>query len=517
VPILSEVGPVGLLGAAADILDGAGERFPTPGALAMALNPKTVQTPALDLVDAALVDAFEHPGSRLIITMPPQEGKSTRVGQYFPLWVLQRRPQTQIMMVSYADSLVKRNSRKVRDHVRVDGAKLGLAPNPDAQNLDRWELAGPPYARGALQAVSINGQMSGHTAELMIIDDPHKGPKDADSKVLSEQVWDWWSAVGNTRLVGLDVVVLILTRWRVDDLAGRLLAAPDGHRWKVLNIPAEACHDPERGEVDILGRKPGEFMQSATRRLEAWPARKVATSPRDWEAMYQGSPTLQQGGMFPKDKAKYYEYPIWVEHEDGYCEVPLSGQADEYLMASWDMTFKDTKKSDYVVGQMWLVRGVDMYLLEQVRGRMPFTEAADSVQAMGVKWPQCNLHLIEDKANGSAVLDVLSKRVAGMVPVTPTESKEARAAAVSPFWEAGNVHLPRFLPCAGQIVTEAANFPYGQHDDQVDAMTQALRRGLVRVGQGHVWMEYLRRKQEEETAKAGKQLVKEVETWTASQ
>jgi predicted phage terminase large subunit-like protein len=164
---------------------------------------------------------------------------------------------------------------------------------------------------------------------------------------------------------------------------------------------------------------------------------------------------------------------------------------------SWDMAFKDTKGSDYVVGQVWARIGAQAFLVDQVHRRMSFTETLAAFEFLVAKWPQATAKLVEDKANGPAVISMLQKRIAGIVPITPVDSKYARATAVAPFVEAGNVFLPAAevqLFDADGLVDEAAAFPNSQHDDQVDATSQALRR-LFLDGAGHAdWVAFLHRK-----------------------
>jgi predicted phage terminase large subunit-like protein len=148
---------------------------------------------------------------------------------------------------------------------------------------------------------------------------------------------------------------------------------------------------------------------------------------------------------------------------------------------SWGMTFKDSAGSDFVVGQVRGKRGADVFLLEQMRGRWTFTETLQRVQALAARWPQARTKLVEDKANGTAVIDSLRKKVSGLIAINPTESKTARAEAVSPFVEAGNVHLPApaIAPWIGEFIDELTSFPSAAHGDQVDAMTQALQRLML--------------------------------------
>lgn len=465
-------------------------RWDTPGDLAAMLDGRNIQTPALELIDAALVEAYNTPDSRLIISMPPQEGKSTRVSVMFPLWVLAQDKSKAVVLTSYSDRLVRKNSKHVRNYITTDGDKMGLALARDSRSATQWQLK---KERGGMYAVSIGGSLTGEPADLIIIDDPHKGAKEAESENQREDVWEWWLSTASARLGAGASVVMILTRWHEDDLAGRFLNAEDGHVWKYINIPAQADHNPDKGETDILGRKPGEFMKSARgRSVDQWQATKLRQTARNWNALYQGRPSSAAGTVFKRDQWRFYDAPLWTTNDAGANICTGDG---DVLIQSWDMAFKDTKGSDFVVGQVWLKRGPNAYLLDQVRRRMSFTESVKAVDALTAKWPQTDTKLIEDKANGTAVLDVLRARMSGLIAISPKESKLARASAVTWAIEAGNVFLPadRLAPWAEPLIEEAASFPTGAHDDQVDALTQALNRLMVNAGASAAWMEYGRR------------------------
>jgi predicted phage terminase large subunit-like protein len=453
----------------------------TPGELAQRLDPNTVNTPALQKVDEAIVETINTSDGRLIITMAPQEGKSTRVAKDTPIWLLEDRPELRIVTASYNQKLANRNGRAIRDTITAN-PDLGMRIASDNGAASEWQLAGH---RGGVLSVGIGAGLTGRPADVLIIDDPIKDRKEADSITFRDSRWDWWTDVGSTRLAPGAPVIVILTRWHTDDLAGRLLAAADGHIWRVLNIPAQADHRPEKGETDVLGRQPGEFMVSARRdertkqpRTNAqWEAIKLRSGSRTWASLYQGSPTRQAGAILKRDKWKYFPEPLWFVRDDGAHIVP---DCDE-MIQSWDLTFKDTTDSDFVVGQVWMRRGPNAYLLHQVRRRMDFVESGQALKDMTAAWPQALLKLVEDKANGPAVIASLSATISGIVPEDPQGSKEARAHAISPFQEAGNLWLPdpQLAPWVGGFVDECADFPNSANDDQVDTTTQAVNRLLL--------------------------------------
>lgn len=454
-----------------------------PGEMAQALDPKTVQTPALQMIDDALRELVNTEDGRLIISMPPQEGKSQRTSRRFPLWALTRNPDLRIAIASYELGVARRWGRAIRDDIITHGEVLGLRVRDDLSAQHEWQLAGH---EGGVYTAGIGGALTGRPVDLAIIDDPIKDREQADSQVYRERVWDWWTDVMATRLAPGAPVVLILTRWHHDDLAGRLLAAEDGHLWKVINIPAQADHRPEKGERDPLGRAPNEFMESARgRTARQWEAIKVRSGTRTWASLYQGHPTPDTGNMFPRDGWARYDRALWITRMDGTRIIPeLGHDGDSELVQSWDFTFKDTKSSDYVVGQVWLRRGVQTFLLDQVRGRLSFSASCQAMKDLTARWPQAVAKLVEDKANGPAIINALGAQVGGIIAVEPEGSKYARASAVSPFVEAKNIVLPDPVLVDGtawvsELTEEAADFPGGAHDDTVDAMSQANHRLLL--------------------------------------
>lgn len=466
--------------------------------MAAELDPDTVQTPALDLIDAALVDVAEGRCKRLMIFVPPQEGKSQRVSRRFPLWLLTKRPSSRIVIASYERNIARRWGRTIKTDIATHGDLLGLSVRDDTAAAHEWQLAGE---EGGLYCVGTGGALTGRPADVMVIDDPHKGRKEADSLIQREAVWDWWTETARTRFGRETPIVLVQTRWHEDDLAGRLLKH-DRAAWRVINIPAQADHKPEEGETDPLGREPDEYLESTRGRHLTRPIGKCATHPvgvetpdggrreccdwddikhdvgtRGWVALYQGKPAPAKGMIFNREWWQEYDQPQWFVRDNGAHE-PIS--FDE-LIISVDCAFKKTEGSDYVAMQVWGRRGLHAYLLDQVHDRMTFVETCDALRRLAAKWPKALLKLVEDTANGPAVVNSLARKVPGLVPVTPDGSKVARAAAVSPFVEAKQVYLPapELAPWVGGLIAEAAQFPQSPHDDRVDAMSQALNRLLL--------------------------------------
>lgn len=426
------------------------------------IDPRTIQTPALDLIDQHLEWALRTPDARLIITMPPQEGKTSRVSRDFTIRLLLDDPNRRIVIGSYGQNLANRLGRQTRNAI-INNPQFGLKISNDHGAASEWSL---DENDGGILAVGRGAGVTGHPAHALIIDDPLKDRQEADSKTIRDTCWEWWTDALSARLAPGAPVVLVLTRWHEDDLAGRLIAADHANEWRVLNIPAE-CENPA---IDPLGRKLGEFMTSARGRTQTqWERRKNTAGPRTWASLYQGRPSPAEGDIFPRKAWTRYEQPRWQQSPDGACWVP-----EGKLIQSWDLAFKDGKNSDYVVGQVWQQIGAHSFLLDQVRGQFGFSETCNQIRALTAKWPQATTKLVEDKANGPAVIDALNRVIPGLIPVNPQGGKEARASAVQPLVIAGNIHIPTFTPWAAALIEEAAAFPNATHDDQVDALTQAL-------------------------------------------
>ena len=255
--------------------------------------------------------------------------------------------------------------------------------------------------------------------------------------------------------------------------------------------------------------RPGELL---------WPARegpaeiaraKRAMGSYAYAGQYQQRPAPQEGGILKRHWWRFWRPPgrelppVRVRLADGgtaeieAVELPRL----EEVVQSWDMAFKDGANADYVVGQVWGAAGADRYLIDQVRARLGFTDTLAAVKELSKKHPGARTKLVEEAANGAAVIASLRHQLSGLVAVSPKGSKESRAHAVSPQIEGGNVYLPhpQLAPWVEDLIEEASAFPNGAYDDQVDVLTQALlrlensalraleRALIVSIGQTNPW------------------------------
>lgn len=412
-----------------------------------------------DELDRFLQDVADKKSPRLIITMPPRSGKSELVSRRFPAFALGRNPELQIIATSYSSDLSQRFNRDVQ-RVIDDEKYFDLFPNTRLSNSrvrtdsrgsyirtsDLFEIVGHA---GAYRSCGVGGGITGQGADILIIDDPIKDRAQAGSKTIRDSIWDWYTSTAYTRLSPGGGVIVMATRWHTDDLIGRLIQRMgEGDTFRIVNYPAIAEHDE-------LHRKAGEALHPERYPLSTLQQIKKTIGSRDWEALYQQHPVPDGGALFKLE---------WFRR---WTASSLPPEFDHTLM-SWDMTFKDSKNSDYVVGQVWGKKGPNFYLLDQVRGQWDFVKTKEMVRVLAQKWPRVVRKLVEDKANGSAVISELKSTVAGFVPITPTESKEARASSVTPYFEAGNVFIPEdsAAPWVPHYVSELLEFPAGSHDDQ---------------------------------------------------
>jgi predicted phage terminase large subunit-like protein len=272
-------------------------------------------------------------------------------------------------------------------------------------------------------------------------------------------MWEEYLNSIKTRLSANGVIILIQTRWHTDDLAGRIIEH-ESNKTVVINFPCEA------EEGDLLDRQPGDPLFPEIGKDKEWledfkQVYMTQSGSRAWLALFQGRPNAVEGNMFKVGWWKYYD--ILPESFDRMC-------------LSWDCSFKDSDTSDYVVGQVWGMIGIDCYLIDQIRARMDFPTTLNAIKNMQLRYPKAARVFIEDKANGSAIISILKNKLSGIIPVEPEGGKIARASAISPHIESGHVFLPKHAAFLNEFLDECSAFPTSKHDDQVDSMTQAINR-----------------------------------------
>jgi predicted phage terminase large subunit-like protein len=400
----------------------------------------------------------------LVLQAPPQHGKSQIVSRYLPAWLFGQNPDLSIGGLSYAKDLASDMNRDVQrimlspeykrlfPEAALNSKRVVTIEVEAKRNSDVFEIVGH---KGRYVSAGVGGPLTGKRLDIGIIDDPIKNAQEALSEVTKNGIWNWYITTFGTRLSKNSGQIIMATSWAQDDLSGRVIES--NSRAKVMKFPAISEDGlalvPELHPIDKL--------------LET----KSLMSDYFWSAMYQQSPKTLGGNVFKDDGIQYYLPKDLPEKFDT-------------MIASWDCTFKDTDGTDFVVGQVWGKKGANSYLLAQIRARMSFTKTVAAVDELHVAWPRARKILIEDKANGPAVIDTLKAHVPGIVPVEPDGSKLARAHAVTSYWEAKNIWLPHpdTAPWVKDLVSELTAFPAAANDDQVDALTQALRELYPLIG-----------------------------------
>jgi predicted phage terminase large subunit-like protein len=373
------------------------------------------------------------------------------------------------MGASYALSLAVRDSAKAR--------RIIESPWYQARWGHVYQLAGDQNAKshylnnrgGHRFSTAVGAAATGAGASTIICDDPH-GANQATSTRQRETTLEWWDQTMSTRLNDPKTgrKVIIMQRLHEKDLSGHVLAQGG---YEHLCLPAEyegkkiftsiGWSDPRSEEGELLW--PDQFGRTEIESL------KTQLGTYGAAGQLQQSPVPAGGGIFKRQWWRFYK-----KHElPGFLDI---------IIQSWDMAFKSKDTSDYVVGQVWGRKDGNFYLLYQDKDRRDFVESANAVIRMSYRYPKARVKLIEDKANGPAIISALQNKVPGLLPVEPQGSKEARAYAVSPLVEAGNVYLPdpnepgmeEELLWVKDFITTCERFPKVEFDDEIDAFTQGL-------------------------------------------
>ena len=397
-------------------------------------------------------EAIEKGGGRLIINMPPRHGKSELLSYYLPAWFMEKKPSNEIILTSNEANFAAEFGARVRDLVN-DSKDCRVKIKEDKRASNRWITTHD----GGMRTAGVGGSIIGRGGDLLIIDDPHKNWQEATSKTYQDKVVNWYKTTFSTRAEPNATIIIIMQRWCQDDLCGYLLNN-DSDDWTLIKYPAIA------EEKDALGREIGDPLCPERYPVEELLKKKQSMGTSLFEGMYQQNPAPPGGVIFKREWWKYYTIPP----ED--CDQ---------IIHSWDMSFKETKNGSFVCGQVWGKRGADYYLVPpyQIRARMDFVASQAAVKSLYHLRKPSGV-LIEDKANGPAIIASLKREISGIIPISPQGSKEARAYSVSPICEAGNVYLPDPSIWDGTpgFVEEHANFRgvAKEVNDQVDTFTQAI-------------------------------------------
>ena len=392
---------------------------------------------------------------RLIVNMPPRHTKSEFASHLFPAFFMGRHPKAKLIQTTHTGELAIRFGRKAKNLIESTEyervfPEVRLAA--DSKAAGRWES----NHKGEYFAAGVGGAITGRGADLLIIDDPHS-EQDALSPSVLDSHYEWYTSGPRQRLQPGGAIVLVMTRWSVKDLTGRLLAAQgkdeNSDKWEVVEFPA------------IINDKPmwGNFWS-----MKGLEGVKASIPLTKWQAQWMQSPTSEEGAIIKREWWKTWEKD----------DIPHL----KYIIQSYDTAFSAKQTADYSAITTWGVFEPEeggppaLILLDAKKGRWNFPELKSIAQEEYKYWEPETI-LIEAKASGMPLTHELQKAGIPVINYTPSRGndKHSRVNSVAPLFESGAIWAPT-KKFAEEVIEECAAFPFGDNDDYVDSTTQALMK-----------------------------------------
>jgi predicted phage terminase large subunit-like protein len=443
------------------------------------------RTPALDLINAALVDLAEGREKKVAAFVSPQEGKSTTVSYWFPLWLLTCvNPDLRILIVSYSDEMARRWGSDLKNAIDrwagEDGAiDLGIRLRKDSRAAGRWNIAG---RRGQVYCAGINGSLTGKPGDVILVDDPIKNMTEAQSEKIREKTMSVYQSVLIPRMGSPNSrMAWIQTLWHEAEPIQRVIAnegdQTTGGRWKVLRIPAVAEEDN-----DILGRARGEGMISA-RGERDWATVRKDVGEYVFAAMYQQRPAPAEGNLF---KRIWWRY--WSMESGSGQRLSMGGRsydlADCWRFATVDLAASTKTSADWTVISAWArtISG-DLVLLDRVRARIGESDHFTHARPLVERWKLDTL-FVEATQHGMTLVREAANAGIPITPLQAEQDKLSRALPASAWCSNGRVWLPAGQWWTKLWVDEHASFPNGTNDDQVDTLSYAVRVAITKPAPG---------------------------------
>jgi predicted phage terminase large subunit-like protein len=394
--------------------------------------------------------------------------------------MLAQDPSLKIAIVSYSATKAERWGRWLRRMIEAYGERFNLHLRSDSRAVDRFETT----AGGQVVCVGVGGGLTGEQVDLMIIDDPVRGRAEAESPTYRESAWDWWESVGATRLSSRGKVVLMMTRWHADDLAGRILNR-EPRRWKELRIPAvrdlnaAAVRDPGGAEVYTLD---GELISAQNRRPGYYKELEHTRSPYVWRSIYMQTPVVAEGNLFRRDDVRYW-YPLASDpsHHDalGGRRISIDGVSchvgEMTRFITVDLAASTKTSADWTVASCWAI-SLDghLILLDRRKARIGEADHWDLVRPMVLVWA-CPQVYVEKGFIGTTLVRDATRSGVRIEGVDADTDKVTRALPATQRLKAHMVLFPAGADWLDDALDELAEFPSGAHDDFVDTFSYAAR------------------------------------------
>lgn len=419
----------------------------------------------IDLISEYLQAVNLQQIHRLIINIPPRHMKSILATVSYPAWTWLKAPEKRFIKVSYSDSLSRKHNILSRDIIRSIwyqgnwGGRFRLKDDVNRQNEFRNDR------QGMMMSTSIGGVLTGEGGDVIIIDDP-QNPLMANSETERQNSVNFFKNTLQTRLNDpkTGAIIIIMQRLHENDLTGYVLSEELGYTH--LCLPAEA---EERTVIayPISGREvvrePGNLLNPARFDREVLEGLKKSMGSVQYAGQFQQTPAPAEGVIFKRE---------WMNRQFTGKSLPYLGM----IIQSWDMAFTKSEGSAKVAGFTMARAGSNIYILDLENDKMTFTESVAAVRRLSGKWPKARAKVIENKANGPAIVDLLRREIPGMVEFNPKGGKEERAISVTPYFEAGNIFFPdpKEAPWVNDLIRDLLIFPKGTYKDTVDALVQGI-------------------------------------------
>ena len=408
-------------------------------------------------VIARMLERFANnePGwGKVILSLPPRSGKTELVSKLFPGWFMANHPHENVIVATYGGELSDDLGRKAREYASTElfESVMGCRISADTNAITKWELDN----RASFFATSVGGALTGKGAHCLIVDDPVRSREDADSESARQKTWDWFTSTAYTRLEKGGRVLIVMTRWSSDDLAGRLLESNTG--WREVKFPAIAEEDDEF-------RKAGDPLWPDKYPLEKLHEIRAQIGMRDWASLYQQRPAPQDGDIFRAE---------WMKTYPSLDHLERTGVVFEAVYQSWDTAVSGKSSSARSACTTWGVSGGKYYLLHTYAEPLSFPELRAKALELAQQW-EPDMIYIEEQQTGRPLIDELKRHLGNrMTAIRPKGTKEARARAASVLFETGKVYLPEDAPWLASYVQELLGFPAGKFMDRVDSTSLIL-------------------------------------------